>query len=191
MKRRQEELEENFDGLDVRKRRPKLSLGERHREMKKTPEKGIIREMTSKNSLSKTKSSMHSSQAPMIDFTECNAVLTKVTTLNLALKMKLFEVLEKSGKELTAEEIRNKISPKTHVRHVMSILEKLHFHNYLDKLGESNDYKFRNSKYTKKYFLIDSEESYNASYKNIDRYLKRFQTCEKKMIDWKFENLVT
>jgi hypothetical protein len=186
MKRRQEELEEDFDGLHIRKRRPKLSLGERHREMKKTPEKGIIREMTSKNSLSKTKSSMHSSQSPLTDFTVCNSVLTKVMTSNIAQKMKLFEVLEKSEKELTVEEIRDKISPKTHVRDVMSILEKLHFHNYLDKLGESHDYKFRNSIYTKKYFLIDSEESYVASYKNIDRYLKRFQTCEKKMIDGKF-----
>jgi hypothetical protein len=66
--------------------------------MKKTPEKGIIREMTYKNSLSKTKSSMHSSQAPLIDFTECNRVLTKEMTLSLALKMKLFEVLENQGR---------------------------------------------------------------------------------------------
>ncbi len=133
---------------------------------------------------------MHSSQAPLIDFTECNAVLTKVMTLSLVLKMKLFEVLENSGKELIAEEIRDKISHKTHARHVISILEKLHFHNYLDELRDSHDYKFPNSKYTKKYFLIDSEESYVSSYKNIDRYLKRYQTCEKKMIDGKFENLV-
>lgn len=192
MKRRQEDLEEDFDGLDIRKKRPKLSLVERHLEgVKKTLEKGRNREMTSKSSLTKMKSSMLTLQSPLLDFTECNAVLTKVMTLSIALKMKLFEILEKSGKEMTAEEIRDKISPKTHVKHVMSILEKLHFHDYLDKFRESPHSKYKNSKYTKKYFLIDSEESFVSSFKGIDRYLKRFQTCEKKMSDGKFENLVT
>ena len=72
----------------------------------------------------------------------------------------------------------------------ISILDKLVYHEFLEKQGSGGESEYKNSNYCNKYFTEQSERNYSYVYSDVDRLIKKFPMVEENMKNGNLINIL-
>jgi SAM-dependent methyltransferase len=104
--------------------------------------------------------------------------LSKIFSLLMGLKFKLFDTIEELGDKADTKSILTKINFKTSTRHMLDLLDQLYVEGFLMRQGTMEQALYKNTEYTKKYLLRKSSDNYDDVYMNLFRYIKKFENLE-------------
>jgi len=115
----------------------------------------------------------------MQDFWLMTGSLIQIYTINFALKFGLFEKLAEINDFATLKDILAALKIEMPQRRLLDWLDQLFVHGFLERAGELEFAKYRISDYTRKYFLLNSEDSHVYTYMQHYALLKNFESTEK------------
>lgn len=119
-------------------------------------------------------------EKPLQDYFKLADSTSQIFAVIMGIKLNIFESLEELGEFVFAKDLISKLNFSTSVeRHLLDLLDELHVLGYLERDGVGEKARFRNSDYTKKYFLKKSVEHYRYLFLNLDKYIRKFNQSEK------------
>lgn len=140
-----------------------------------------------KEDTNKWESFKHASK-PMQDFWIMTDNVMQVYAITLALKFNIFEKLAELKSGTTAKDLASQLSINIPARRFVDWLDQLYVHGFLEREGVLEDAKYRNSAYTEKYFLKDSEHPHYYTYLKNYKLLSSFNELESIIPSGKFKD---
>jgi SAM-dependent methyltransferase len=121
-------------------------------------------------------------EKPMQDYFKFADDLSKVFSINLAIRFRIFDYLEEMEKgQSSARGLLEKMKFNTPARHFVDLLDELFIHGYLEREGVMDQAIYKNSEYTRTYFIKTSPENYSFIYHNLYRYIQKFDQLDNNM----------
>ena len=125
---------------------------------------------------------------PMQDFWMLTGAVVQVYSINFALKFGLFEHLEKINDFASLKDILAALKISMPERRLLDWLDQLYVHGFLERAGLAEFSKYKLSDYSRKYFLLSSEDSYVYVYLQHYSILKNFENTEKLIQSGKYKD---
>jgi phospholipid N-methyltransferase len=119
-------------------------------------------------------------EKPLQDYFKLADSASQTFAVLMGIKLNIFESFDELGDFVLPKDLLSKLNYSTSVeRHLLDLLDELYVLGYLEREGVGVNARFRNSEYTKKYFLKKSVEHYRSLFLNLHKYMTKFNQIEK------------